>query len=404
MTFEEILDQATAMLQRRRRVTYGTLRLQFQLDDEQLAALKDELLYSQPHVVDDAGRGLVWTGDPDTTPDLSPSSQPPVPAESPQGQTAQDALAPVAPRSAGAERRHLTVMFCDLVDSTRLSGQIDPEDYRAVVRAYQSTCAEVIQRFDGYIAQYLGDGLLVYFGYPQAHEDDARRAVRAGLGIVGAMETLNTHLEQRHGVRVAVRLGIHTGLVVVGEVGSGGRQENLALGETPNMAARLQGLAAPDTVVISADTFRLIQGYFTYEYLGAHTLRGVAAPVHVYRILGESGVQSRLEAVAPTRLTPLVGREEEVTLLQRRWEQTATGLGQVVLLSGEAGIGKSRLVQVLKDHVTREPHARIEWRGSPYHQQSTLYPVIDHFHHLLLWHQDAPPSEKLHTLEATLAP
>src|SRR6266850_1013535 len=302
MTFEEILDQALAMLQRRGRVTYSTLRLQFQLDDEQLAALKDELLYSQPHVLDDAGRGLVWTGDTDTPPDRSPSSQAPAPAESPQGRTAQVSPVPVAPRSADAERRQLTVMFWDLVDSTRLSGQLDPEDLREVVRAYQSACAEVIQQFDGYIAQHLGDGLLVYFGYPQAHEHDAQHAVRAGLGIVGAMTTLNTQLEQRHGVRVAVRLGIHTGLVVVGEVGSGSRQENLALGDTPNIAARLQGLAAPDTVAISAATFRLVQGYFTSEHLGEHTLRGVAAPVSVYRILGESGVQSRLEAVAPARL------------------------------------------------------------------------------------------------------
>src|SRR5712691_5469312 len=354
MHFEEILDQALAMLQRRRRVTYSTLRLQFQLDDEQLAALKDELLYSQPHVVDDAGRGLVWTGDTDTTPDLSPSAQLPVLTESPPGQTAQDAPAPVAPRSADAERRQLTVMFCDLVDSTRLSGQLDPEDYREVVRAYQATCTEVIQRYDGHIAQLLGDGLLVYFGYPQAHEDDARRAVRAGLGIVGAMATLNAHLEQRHGMRVAVRLGIHTGLVVVGEVGSGGRQENLALGETPNMAARIQGLAMPDTLAISALTFQLVQGYFTVEDLGAHTLRGVAAPVHVYRILGESGAQSRLDAVVPTRLTPLVGREEEVALMHQRWEQAKTGLGQVVVLSGEAGIGKSRLLEVLRERVISE--------------------------------------------------
>jgi hypothetical protein len=230
MTFEEILDQALAMLQRRGRVTYSTLRLQFQLDDEQLAALKDELLYSQPYVLDDAGRGLVWTGDTDTPPDRFPSSQAPAPAESPQGRTAQVAPVPVAPRSADAERRQLTVMFCDLVDSTRLSGQLDPEDLREVVRAYQSACAEVIQQFDGYIAQHLGDGLLVYFGYPQAHEHDAQHAVRAGLGIVGAMTTLNTQLEPRHEVRVAVRLGIHTGLVVVGEVGSGSHQENLALG------------------------------------------------------------------------------------------------------------------------------------------------------------------------------
>src|SRR5262249_37632301 len=179
------------------------------------------------------------------------------------------------------------------------------------------------------------DGLLVYFGYPQAHEDDAQRAVRAGLGMLRVLETLNTHLTQRHGVRIAVRIGIHTGLVVVGDMGGGSRQEQLALGETPNLAARLQGLAAPDTVVVSAATFRLVQGYFTSGDLGVHTLRGVAAPVHVYRMLGERSVQSRLEAVAPSQLTPLVGREEEVVLLHRRWEQAQMGLGQVVLLSGE---------------------------------------------------------------------
>src|SRR5262249_43945989 len=157
----------------------------------------------------------------------------------------------------------LTVLFCDLVDSTILAGQLDPEDYREVVRAYQAACSTVIEPLEGHIAQYLGDGLLVYFGYPQAHEDDAQRAVRAGLGLVTAMQALNTHLVQRYEVRVAVRIGIHTGVVVVGEMGGGNRQEQLALGDTPNMAARLQGLAAPDTVVLSAATFRLVQGYFT---------------------------------------------------------------------------------------------------------------------------------------------
>src|SRR4029453_3873636 len=220
------------------------------------------------------------------------------------------------PSTPDAERRQLTVLFCDLVESTVLASQLDPEDLRAVVRAYHAACAEVIQRFDGHVAQYLGDGLLVYFGYPQAQEDDAQRAVRAGLGILGAMHTLNAHLEPRHGARVAVRLGIHTGLVVVGGVGSGKRQETLALGETPHLAARLEGVAAPNTVTISAATFRLVQGYFTYEDLGAHTLKGLAAPVQAYRILGESGVQSRLEAAPTTRLTPLVGRDEDVALLQ----------------------------------------------------------------------------------------
>ena len=173
-----------------------------------------------------------------------------------------------SPQAPDAERRQLTVLFCDLVDSTALAGQLDPEDLREVMRAYQAACAEVIQRFDGHIAQYLGDGLLVYFGYPQAHEDDAQRAVRAGLGMVAALQALNTRLAQQHGVRLAVRIGIHTGLVVVGEMGGGGRQEQLALGDTPNLAARLQGLAAPDTVVLSAATFRLVQGYFTFRTWG----------------------------------------------------------------------------------------------------------------------------------------
>jgi class 3 adenylate cyclase len=178
------------------------------------------------------------------------------------------------------------------VDSTALASRLDPEDLRAVVRAYQTTCAAVIQRFDGHIAQYLGDGVLMYFGYPQAHEDDAQRAVRSGLGMVEALATLNTRLEQEHGVRLAVRLGIHTGLVVVGEMGSGGRQEQLALGETPNIAARLQGLAEPDTVVISATTAHLIHGYFVCQPLGAPALKGLAQPLQVYQVVQESGAQT----------------------------------------------------------------------------------------------------------------
>src|SRR5262245_5808305 len=253
MTFEEILDQAIAMLQRRGRVTYQTLRLQFQLDDEHLEVLKDAILFAYPHVVDAAGRGLVWSGEADAIPPPTPASprsvEPPVTLV-PRVDTM--AVSPPEPRPPEAERRQLTVLFCDLVDSTVLASQLDPEELREVVRAYQEACAKVIARFEGHIAQYLGDGLLVYFGYPLAYEDDAQRAVRAGLGIVEALGQLNTRLAQDHGVHVAVRLGIHTGLVVVGEVGGGTRQEQLALGETPNLAARLQGLAAPNTVVISA--------------------------------------------------------------------------------------------------------------------------------------------------------
>ena len=231
----------------------------------------------------------------------------------------------------------------------RLASQLDPEDLREVVRAYQDTCAKVIARFEGHIAQYLGDGLLVYFGYPLAHEDDAQRAVRAGLGIVEALGPLNTRLTQERGVQLAVRLGVHTGLVVVGEVGGGTRQEQLALGETPNLAARLQGIAAPNTLVISAATFQLLGGFFACQPLGTPLLKGQAQPLAVYRVLYESMARSRLEAAGSTGPDPPGGAGAgNRAAAQERWAQVKDGLGQVVLLSGEAGIGKSRLVQVLQ--------------------------------------------------------
>jgi class 3 adenylate cyclase len=278
------------------------------------------------------------------------------------------------PRPEG-ERRQLTVLFCDLVDSTTLATQLDPEELREVVRAYQRVCAEVIQRYEGYVAQYLGDGLLVYFGYPQAYEDASQRAVRAALRMVETMGQLNQHLVQDRGVRLAVRVGIHTGLVVVGEMGGGGRREQLALGDTPNVAARLQDLAAPDTIVISAATQRLVQSGVVCLDLGAHMLRGVATPVQVFRVLSERDAQSGLDATANRSLTRLVGREQEVGLLLEQWAQVKDEHGQVVVLSGEAGIGKSRLIAVLNERVAGEWHSWVELRGSPYHQQSPLYPV-----------------------------
>jgi class 3 adenylate cyclase len=195
--------------------------------------------------------------------------------------------------SPDAERRQLTVLFCDLVDSTRLASELDPEDYREVVRAYQTACAEVIERYSGHIAQYLGDGLLIYFGYQQAHEDEAQRAVRTGLEMVEAVRALQPHLDAQYGIRLAVRVGIHTGVVVVGEMGGGRRQEQLALGDTPNIAARLQGLATPDTVVISASTSRLVEGFFTCQAMGAQDLKGVSEPLLVYRVLHASAAQTR---------------------------------------------------------------------------------------------------------------
>ena len=343
------------------------------------------------------------------TPPQTLEPAPPTRQRETQPDTPADSVTWSGPLAAGreapeAERRQLTVLFCDLVDSTALASQLDPEDLHEMVRLYQEICAAVIQRFEGHIAQYLGDGLLVYFGYPQAHEDDAQRAVRAGLGIVEALERLNARLDQERSVRLAVRLGIHTGLVVVGAIGTGGRSEQLALGETPNLAARLQGLAAPDTVVISVTTQRLVQGLFVCRDLGSQTLKGIPAPVPVYHVLGESASQSRLEVAGPTGLTPLVGREPEVALLQERWAQARDGHGQVVLLSGEGGIGKSRLVQMLKVQVADEPHVRWECRCSPYYRHSALYPVIDLFQRILRFQEDEAPDARLRKLEDTLAP
>jgi predicted ATPase/class 3 adenylate cyclase len=306
------------------------------------------------------------------------------------------------PRPA-AERRQLTVLFCDLVDSTALATQLDPEELREVVRAYQRVCAEAIQRFEGHIAQYLGDGLLVYFGYPQAHEDDGQRAVRAALGMVQAIARLNDRLGREWGVRLAVRVGIHTGMVVVGEMGSGGRQEQLALGETPNVAARLQDLAAADTIVISAATQRLVQGVFVCEELGAHALKGVATPVRVCRVLREREAKNGVGMAVGGGLTPLLGREQEVGMLLERWAQVKDGYGQVVLLNGEAGIGKSRLVEVVKERVTGERHTRIELRCSPYYQHSALHPMIEALRRLLRWRQEDFAPEKLSKLETALS-
>jgi class 3 adenylate cyclase/DNA-binding winged helix-turn-helix (wHTH) protein len=251
------------------------------------------------------------------------------------------------PPSPEAERRHLTVVFCDLVESTQLAECLDPEDYRDVVRTYQAACTEVIERYDGHIAQLLGDALLIYFGWPTAHEDDAQRAVLAGLEILSALADANCRVKQLYRVELAMRIAIHTGLVVVGEMGGGSRQAQLALGAAPNVAARLQALAPPGSVVISGATHALVQGYFTMSDLGAQALKGVASPVQVYQVLQESGAQHRFEVARRRGLTPFVGRETEVTVLGERWQRARESMGQVVVISGEAGIGKSRLVQIL---------------------------------------------------------
>jgi class 3 adenylate cyclase len=303
-----------------------------------------------------------------------------------------------------AERRQLTVVFCDLAGSTALSGSLDPEQLRDVLLAYQTACAAVVDRYDGHVAQCIGDGLLVYFGIPRAHEDDAQRAVNAGLGIIEAVARLSQRLRRELGIDLGVRIGIHTGLVVAGEMGAGAAREEMAIvGQTPNVAARLQALAVPNTLVISSSTQRLVGSLFLYEDLGAHHLRGMAQPVQAWRVIGERPTESRFEALQVAGLAPLIGREAEIDLLLQKWERARKGEGQVVLLSGEPGIGKSRLTEALRDRIADGPYTRLRCQCSPYFANSALHPFVRHLEQAAELSPSDPPEEKLDKLERLLA-
>ena len=298
-----------------------------------------------------------------------------------------------------AERRQVTEMFSDLVGSTALSARMDPEDLRDVISAYQKCVAGTVRRFGGFVAKYMGDGVLVYFGYPQAHEDDAEQAVRAGLELIASVAGLKTRAS------LQTRIGIATGLVVVGDlVGSGEAQERGIVGETPNLAARLQGIAEPNTAVIAEATRKLLGNLFELQDLGAKDLKGIAGSVHAWAALRPSSAEGRFEALHAGGLTALVGREEELELLFRRWSRAKTGEGQVVLLSGEAGIGKSRLTAALLERLATEPHTRLRYFCSPQHTDSAFYPIIGQMERAAgLTHDDTPPA-KLEKLDLLLAP
>jgi class 3 adenylate cyclase/predicted ATPase len=304
-----------------------------------------------------------------------------------------------APAPTDAERRQLTVMFCDLVGSTALSARLDPEDLREIIGAYHRAVAEIVAGFDGFVSRYMGDGVLVYFGYPQAHEDDAERAVRAGLGAIDAVGRLEVK-----SVKLRTRVGIATGLVVVGDlIGAGSAQEQSVVGETPNLAARLQALAEPDAVVIAAGTRRLLGDLFEYRDLGAVEVKGIAAPVPAWQVLRPSVVASRFEALRGSALTRLVGRDEEIDLLLRHWARAKTGDGQVVLVSGEPGLGKSRITAALEERLHAAPHFRLRHFCSPYHQDSALFPFIDQLGRAAGFARDDVPAARLEKLETLLA-
>ena len=301
---------------------------------------------------------------------------------------------PVLGTAAEAERRQLTVMFCDLVGSTPLSARLDPEDLRGIIGAYHRCVAETVEGFGGFVARYMGDGALIYFGYPQAHEDDAERATRCGLALVDRVVQLD------QGEELHARVGIATGLVVVG----GEVVEHDVAGDTPNLAARLQASAEPDSVVVAASTRRLTGDLFEYRDLGEIELKGITGPVLAWQALRQSAVASRFEALRVPHLTPLVARDEEIDLLLRRWTQAKSGEGRVVLISGEPGIGKSRLVAELAQRLEPEPHIRLRHFCSPHHADSALYPFIAQLERAVDFVRDDTVAEKRTRLDALIGP
>ena len=298
------------------------------------------------------------------------------------------------------ERRNLTVMFCDLVGSTALSRQLDPEDLRPIIRAYQDCCAGIVARLDGFVCRYIGDGILIYFGYPRAHEDDAERAVRASLEIVQSVGRLSVAGD----MKLQVRIGITTGLVVVGElIGSGVSQEVAAIGDAPNIAARLQSLAVPDSIVVDDTTRNLTQGLFSFDNLGPQPIKGLSDTVQTWRVHSERARGSRFEATRGEQLVPFVNRSQELGFLQECWQQVNAGQGQIVLIAGEPGIGKSRLLAAFTESLGYGGHAELRYQSSPHHQSTALYPFLDHLRRAARLSQEENPREKLDKIAAYFA-
>ena len=307
--------------------------------------------------------------------------------------------------SAEAERRQMTCLFCDLVNSVGLSERLDPEELRETLAAYHRVCATVIRRFEGHIHDYLGDGIMVYFGFPSAHEDDAQRAVRSGLGIVEAVEQLNSRIQAEYGIDLHVRIGIDTGLVVAGALAADeGMEDTAAVGVPPNVAARLQALAAPDSVVISSAAYRLIAGYFDCRELGFRSIRGISQPMTIYQVLHESGARTRLDVASQRGLPPMEGRDDELATLAGRWAQARAGQGSVALVAGEPGIGKSRLIWALQQHVAQSPDAfLVRMSCSPYYMNTAFYPVVQLLERALEFEPDDTVEQRLDKTDGLLA-
>ncbi len=419
MKIRAALKKTVWRLLNEREISYRWLRLEMDLDDAKLEALRHELIQVRRWAVDRDGEFLVWAGGgPNAEPPKHAETLPPVklptsinqavsasPVET-SASTADDVSA--APTSNDAERRPLTVMFCDLADSTELSTKLDPEDLQDVIRAYQDICTQLIQEYDGFVAKYMGDGILVYFGYPKSLERNAERAIRSGLAIIDAIIALNETLGREKSIEMAVRIGVASGTVMVGEVvGEGMAQERTVIGEAPNMAARLQGVAGRNGLVIGGLTKQMTGDAFVYQNLGSHDLKGIAGQVEAWDVVGLAEETAEdfddNETDGAAEVPELVGRDEETGLLRRAWASTKEeGRGQVVTISGEAGIGKSVLIDGLKAEVREERLQRITFRCSPYHASSALYPMIGQLKWLAKWRPEDNNPAKLTKLETAL--
>jgi predicted ATPase/class 3 adenylate cyclase len=416
MNFERVLQKVLWRLVTEGSISYRRIKLSFGLDNDGLEELRRELIVIKRVAADLDREVLVWAPDgraarPEPLP-LPQSLRALGQAEKPTAPAAERDLPAAAPVSSvtaaiaaapDAERRQLTMMFCDLVGSTALSTGMDPEDLRDVIASFLNRCSAAIKRYDGFIAKYMGDGILAYFGYPRAHEDEAERSARAGLDILDAMADLNAAVPRPPGVELAVRIGIATGPVIVGDqIGEGAAQQIEVVGETPNLAARLQTIAQPNQIVVSAATRAMLGDHFDLEDLGAHELKGFAEPVQAWRVLSARDVASRFAATRIGSSAPLVGRQDEVGLLLRALEGSCHGRGQVVLIQGEAGVGKSRLLEGLRE-ATGKDHLWMAMRCSPFHTASPFHPVIEHLKHAFGWQPEDTATQHLAKLEAGLA-
>jgi class 3 adenylate cyclase len=384
--FDDLLDQVMSLLRTQGRVSWAALRRRFDLDDGDVQALRDELVAARRVALDEAQTVLIWRG----------GERSAVAAGTEAGPDAGVA-------DAAAELRQLTVMFCDIVGSTALAARLDLEELRELVHACQHAAVTAMSPFGGHVAQYLGDGLLVYFGWPRAHDDDAPRAVHAALAVLDAIRVANERGRGEGRPPVELRIGIHTGPVVVDAAAGSLAHERLALGETPNLAARLQAIAEPGAILVSAATLRLLEERFFSEDLGPRQLKGFPEPVRVHRITGETGIRSRFDVAAKAELLPLAGREAELGRLVELWDVARGGSGRLALLSGEPGIGKSRLVQAIKQHVAAQGHRWGSLRCSPYFTATPLYPVTELWRQAMDYSGAVEPAARLAWLERQLA-